>query len=67
MLSHEIVADERLARVIEEFDNYAWTKDSASGEYMNRPSSGFDHHIDAIRYGMERFYRRGGEFVRVMA
>jgi phage terminase large subunit len=67
ILSHEIVADERLARVIEEFDNYAWTKDSASGEYMNRPASGFDHHIDAIRYGMERFYRRGGEFVRVLA
>jgi phage terminase large subunit len=66
MLSHEITADERLARVTEEFDNYTWSKDPATGEYLNHPAPGHDHHIDGIRYGMERFYKRGGEFVRVI-
>jgi phage terminase large subunit len=65
MLSHAIVADERLARVNEEFDNYTWSKDSASGEYINRPAPGHDHHIDGIRYGMEQFFKRGGEFVLI--
>ena len=67
MLSHEIVADERLIHVNEEFGNYTWAKDAPSGMYINRPAPGHDHHMDSIRYGLERFHRRGGEFVRVNA
>lgn len=39
--------------IIEEFQNYAWTKDKASGEYINKPVDLYNHGIDALRYSMQ--------------
>lgn len=49
----DIVVDERCTKTIEEFENYTWEKDRKTGEYINRPIDTFNHHIDAIRYGLQ--------------
>lgn len=49
----DIIIDERCIKTIEEFENYTWVKDKKTGEYINEPVDLFNHHIDAIRYGIQ--------------
>jgi len=53
VLSHDLVVDERCVHVINELENYTWIKDKRSGEYLNEPVDAFNHHLDALRYGLE--------------
>lgn len=53
MLRYSIIVDERCAKTIEEFENYTWRKDKQTNEYINEPVDSFNHHIDAIRYGIQ--------------
>ncbi|MFI3227898.1 MAG: PBSX family phage terminase large subunit, partial [Clostridia bacterium] len=53
ILSHKIVINDKCAKTIEEFQNYTWTKDSASGEYVNKPIDKHNHLIDALRYALQ--------------
>lgn len=39
--------------MLKEYDNYAWKIDKDSGEALNVPEQGWDHCMDALRYGME--------------
>ena len=48
-----IIIDERCTKTIEEFENYTWQKDKKTGEYINQPVDGYNHHIDSIRYGIQ--------------
>ena len=60
MLSYQIIVDERCVKTIEEFENYTWTKDKKTGEYINKPIDTFNHHIDSIRYGIQSLTKRTG-------
>ncbi len=53
----ELIVDERCFKVIEELDNYTWKKDKKTGEYINEPVDTFNHTLDAIRYGLNKFIK----------
>lgn len=55
---YDIIIDERCTNTIEEFDNYTWTKDKKTGEYINQPVDSFNHHIDSIRYGTQNVMKK---------
>ena len=55
-----IIIDERCSGLIEEFENYTWEKDKKTGEYINKPIDAFNHGIDALRYGVLPFKKKGG-------
>ena len=63
---YELVIDERCPKVIEELENYTWKKDKKTEEYINEPIDGFNHTIDAIRYGLNK-YIKGTRKPKVMA
>lgn len=62
---YELVIDERCFKVREELDNYTWKKDKKTGEYVNEPVDTFNHTIDAIRYGLNK-YIKGTNIPKVM-
>lgn len=63
---YELIVDERCFKVIEELDNYTWKKDKKTGEYINEPVDTFNHTIDAIRYGLNK-YIKGVKTPKVVA
>ena len=58
---YRIVVDERCFKVKEELENYTWKKDKKTNEYINEPVDTFNHTIDAIRYGLNKYIK--GTFV----
>lgn len=54
---YELIVDERCFKVIEELENYTWKKDKKTGEYINEPVDTFNHTIDAIRYGLNKYIK----------
>lgn len=54
----DIIIDERCVKTIEEFENYTWKKDKKTGEYINEPIDTYNHHIDAIRYGVQAVMKK---------
>lgn len=38
--------------ILEEFKNYTWIKDRATGEYINKPIDKYNHGLDAFRYAV---------------
>lgn len=54
---YELIVDNRCFKVIEELDNYTWKKDKKTGEYVNEPVDTFNHTIDAIRYGLNKYIK----------
>lgn len=54
---YELIVDERCYKVKEELDNYTWKKDKKTGEYVNEPVDTFNHTIDAIRYGLNKYIK----------
>lgn len=47
----------RSSNIIKEYNNYLWMTDR-DGKIVNVPESGFDHSMDAIRYGLDSFKER---------
>lgn len=62
---YELIVDERCYKVREELENYTWKKDKKTGEYVNEPVDTFNHTIDAIRYGLNK-YIKGTRTPKVM-
>lgn len=54
---YELIVDERCYKVLEELGNYTWKKDKKTGEYINEPVDTFNHTIDAIRYGLNKYIK----------
>lgn len=50
---YRLVVDRSCAHTIEELENYSWTKDKQSGEYINKPIDKFNHCLDALRYSLQ--------------
>lgn len=57
ILQYELIVDERCYKVKEELENYTWKKDKKTGEYVNEPVDTFNHTIDAIRYGLNKYIK----------
>ena len=60
LMGYKIHVDERLPKIIEEFENYTWKKDKNTNEYINEPIDSFNHGIDALRYGTEPYRKTSG-------
>ena len=50
---YEIIVHPNCTGIITEFENYAWRKDKATGEYINEPIDDFNHYIDSLRYALQ--------------
>lgn len=62
IMQYDIVVDERCVKTIEELENYTWTKDKKTNEYINEPVDSYNHCIDAIRYAIQdNIYRQHGK------
>lgn len=57
----EIIIHPRCVNFVTEIGNYTWDKDKF-GKKLNKPVDDFNHLLDAMRYGMERFIKPGGWF-----
>ena len=51
---YEIVIHPRCVNFITEISNYTWQKDKF-GKSLNTPVDDFNHLMDAMRYGLEKF------------
>ena len=65
LLQYELIVDERCFSVITELENYTWKKDKKTGEYINEPVDTYNHTIDAMRYGLNRYIKGKTEKARV--
>ena len=52
---YRIYIHPRCVNFLTEIGNYTWAEDSKTGKKINRPIDDFNHLMDAMRYGMERF------------
>lgn len=51
--NYEIIVHPSCDGIITEFENYSWTKDKKTGEYINKPIDTFNHYIDSLRYSLQ--------------
>ena len=51
----DVIIHPSCKHTIDEFENYAFKKDKATGQYLNQPVDNYNHLIDALRYSLERF------------
>ena len=50
---YELIVHPTCKNVIEELQNYAWTKDRNTNEYINEPIDSWNHYLDALRYSLQ--------------
>lgn len=50
---YEIIVHPSCREVITELENYSWTKDKKTNEYINKPVDNFNHYLDALRYSLQ--------------
>lgn len=58
----EIIIHPRCTNFLTEISNYTWDKDKF-GNALNRPIDDFNHLMDAMRYGFEKYINKGGRWV----
>lgn len=51
----DIIIHPSCIHTIDEFENYSFKKDKATGQYLNQPIDAYNHLIDALRYSLEQF------------
>ena len=56
---YEILIHPRCVNFLTEISNYTWDTDKF-GNKINRPIDGFNHLMDAMRYGLEPWIRPSG-------
>ena len=54
--AQRISMTKKSVNIIREFRNYLWTTDR-DGKVINEPEGGFDHSMDAIRYGLSNLIK----------
>ena len=54
---YKLIVDERCFKTKEELENYTWKKDKKTGEYINEPVDTYNHTIDSIRYGLNKYIK----------
>lgn len=58
----EIIIHPRCVNFLTEISNYTWDKDKF-GNALNRPIDDFNHLMDAMRYGLEKYINKGERWV----
>lgn len=51
--NYEIIVHPSCTGIITELENYSWTKDRKTGEYINKPIDSFNHYLDSLRYSLQ--------------
>lgn len=50
---YKLIVHPSCIETITELENYSWTKDKSTGEYINKPQDQFNHCLDALRYSLQ--------------
>lgn len=50
---YKLIVHPSCIETITELENYSWTKDKHTGEYINKPQDKFNHCLDALRYSLQ--------------
>lgn len=50
---YELIVHPSCEKIKEELENYSWTKDKQTNEYINEPIDAWNHYLDALRYSMQ--------------
>ena len=50
---YELIIHPSCGNVKEELQNYSWTKDKQTNEYINEPVDKWNHYLDALRYSLQ--------------
>lgn len=50
---YELIIHPSCEKIKEELENYSWTKDKKTNEYINEPIDSWNHYLDALRYSMQ--------------
>ena len=50
---YELIIHPDCVNIKEELENYAWTKDKQTNEYINEPVDKWNHYLDALRYSLQ--------------
>ena len=50
---YQLIVHPSCHEVIVELENYAWTKDKQTNQYINKPQDCFNHYLDALRYSLQ--------------
>lgn len=50
---YEIIVNPKCTNTIIELQNYSWTKDRGTNEYINKPIDSYNHCLDALRYALQ--------------
>lgn len=50
---YELIIHPSCREVKQELENYSWTKDKKTNEYINEPIDDWNHYLDALRYSMQ--------------
>ena len=57
-----ISVTKRSVNIIKEYRNYLWAVDK-DGKVLNVPETGFDHSLDAVRYGLVSLHKKSYDIV----
>ena len=50
---YELIIHPSCVSIKEELENYSWTKDKQTNEYINEPIDKWNHYLDALRYSLQ--------------
>ena len=50
---YELIIHPSCVNIKEELENYSWTKDKQTNEYINEPIDKWNHYLDALRYSLQ--------------
>ena len=49
----ELIIHPSCVNIKEELENYSWTRDKQTNEYINEPIDKWNHYLDALRYSLQ--------------
>ena len=50
---YELIIHPSCVNIKEELENYSWTRDKQTNEYINEPIDKWNHYLDALRYSLQ--------------
>lgn len=63
----KIFVHPRCIHTIDELENYTFKKDPKTGQYLNQAIDDYNHLLDALRYSLERFSKKGRKKMKAMS
>ena len=50
---YQLIVNPSCSQIKQELENYSWSKDKKTNEYINEPIDEWNHYLDALRYSMQ--------------